>query len=239
MQTVRILFIAISMIFASNNLFSQVTITVDSINGQNVTGSEIIIDTIPTSNISIPHLYVTNSSGTTQNWMITRVNLKQPKDWFNYLCWGGLCYGVSTLNIWSSSATSIKNGGTEELSLYVGAPGVGNSHYRYYISADGLNYVDSIDVLVNVTSTLGLLENTEDQIILFPNPAQTSITFTDIEFNDYDISVLDIFGRKVLEKRNLNGNNLDVSMLFDGRYIFVLRNKKTNAIINKRLIIKK
>ncbi|MCK5855895.1 MAG: T9SS type A sorting domain-containing protein [Bacteroidales bacterium] len=239
MRIFQILTLVTSIIFSSSNIFAQVTITLDSVNGQDVSGSEIILDTIPTSNISIPHLYVTNTSGVSQNWMVTRINLQQPNDWFNYLCWGDLCYGASTLNIWSSSTTSISDGDTEELSLYIGSPSAGNSHYRYYISTDGLNYLDSVDVLVNVSSTVGIVENTEGQINLFPNPAQTSITFTGVEISDYDISVVDMFGREVYKKRSLNSNNIDISMLSDGHYLFVLRNKRTNTIINKRLIIKK
>ena len=131
MRIFQILILVTAIIFSSGDTFAQVTITLDSANGQDVTGSQIILDTIPTSDLSIPHLYITNTSGTTQNWMITRINLQQPNDWFNYLCWGGLCYGASTLNIWSSSSTSISNGDTEELTLYVGAPSVGNAHYRY------------------------------------------------------------------------------------------------------------
>ena len=107
------------------------------------------------------------------------------------------------------------------------------------ISTDGINYLDSVDVLVNVTSTVSIAEHMKDQISLFPNPAQTSITFTGLEINDYDVSVVDLFGRELYQNGSLNSNSIDVSMLSDGHYFLVLRNKRTNTIINKRLIVKK
>ena len=237
MRTVQ--FLILLVFLGSTKLFSQVTITLDSYNGQDVAGFQIIIDTIPKSSISIPHLYITNTSGSTQNWMISRINIQQPNDWFNYLCWGGLCYSPSILNNWSSSTTTIIDGDTKELSLYVGAPSVDSSHYRYYISTDGQNYIDSVDVLVNVTSTVDLDGNMVDQFNLFPNPAQYSISFTGIQIIDCDISVFDMLGRELYHEKSSNGNYIDVSVLSEGEYILVLRNKRTKTIINKRFIIKR
>ena len=228
------------LLFISNsiNLNAQVTITLDSITGQNVTGSQIIIDTIPTNSISLPHLYITNNSGLAKNWLITRKNISQPNNWFNYLCWGGLCYGTSALYIWSTSqSTTINNAASEELSIYIGAPTSGSAHYRYYISSDGSNFIDSVDIIVNAILIVGTHEIAEIETLLFPNPVRDKIILSGFPNSSYNLKVFDYSGRQVINENNLTSNEIDVSDLTNGHYVFVIKNNETYETYKQQVIV--
>lgn len=235
MHTFQKIFILI-LLLPFSSIVAQTTITMDSLNGQVVNGTQITIDT---NNLQIPHFYVKNNSGSTQNWMITRKIISQPTNWYNYLCWGELCYSASSSIIWSSDAKVINNSGTEELSLYVGAPSVGSAHYRYYVSTNGVNFVDSVDIIVTITSTVGVNEKKKNNPLLFPNPAQNKISLTGIKAQDYNLMIYNISGQQVLYKETFSNNNIDISTLKNGHYIFILRDKATEKVIRKKVIVEK
>jgi hypothetical protein len=225
------------LISLSIQVKSQVTIELDSVNGQVMNGTELIIDTIPTGNINLPHMYFTNTTGNTENWMITRRIIAQPDGWFNYLCWGELCYGLSEDTYWNSSTSSINDTETEELTIYVGAPDVGNAHYRYYVSSDGINYIDSVDVIVNVTSTTGVNESIENNVSIFPNPVKNNISINGLQNDEFQLSIYTSSGSQVYQKRLSENNNINISNLKNGQYVFILKSNK-NAI-QKQIIIQK
>lgn len=231
-------YLLVILITISLNLNSQVTITLDSLNGTDVAGSQVIVNHLPTSNLDLPYLYITNTSGSSQDWLITRKNIIQPSDWFNYLCWGNLCYGVSLLDIWSTELATLTDNETKELTTYVGAPTVGNAHYRYYVSSDGINFVDSVDVLVNITDVVGIYELAENKTSIFPNPAQNKVAISGLTKNQYSLMAYDMFGNLVLFDENVNRDEIDLSNLNNGQYILIFENRDTQDYVRHQIIIK-
>lgn len=233
LQGIFIIFI----ISYSIHLDAQVSIQIDSINGHNVSGSQIIVDTIPSVNIALPHLYINNNSGATKNWMITRKSIIQPNDWFNYLCWGQLCYGASSLSVWSTNTTTLNDSASKELDIYIGAPTVGNAHYRYYVSSDGINYIDSVDVIVNITITIGICDHAIEDAMLYPNPACNKINIRNFTNSSHSLIIYDYAGYQVIYQENLRSKQIDVSMLKNGSYLFVIRDNDTFQITRQKVII--
>ena len=227
------------LISYTTRLNAQVTITLDSITGKDITSSQIIIDTVPTKNMLLPHLYIINNTGLTENWLITRKNISQPDGWFNYLCWGGVCYSVNLADKWSSGSTAIGSLQSEDLTIYVDASTGGNAHYRYYVSSDGISFLDSVDIVVNVTATVSIEETEKDRILLFPNPAQSRMSLTSFSSLSYDLVIYDNTGNPVIVKEDATSSKIDVSGLTNGSYLFIMKDKKTLKSIKKKVIIAK
>ncbi len=238
----RLIYQVLSILFLfsySQNVDAQMSINLDSVDGQNLNGAQLIIDTVPTNNISLPYIFVTNNTGSSQNWLITRRNILQPADWVNYLCWGDLCYSAYPLDIWSTNSATLTNGEDRKLTLYVNAPTVGVAHYRYYVSTDGVNFEDSVDVLMNVTSTAGISELHTNDNILFPNPAQNMVTISGFKNTSYSLKAYDNSGREVIDLKNATQNKIDVSNLNNGNYIFIIQNNSTQIKFSQQIVIKK
>lgn len=233
-QLVILILVSISL-----NLNAQVTITLDSNNGTNVAGTQVIVNHLPTNNFELPYLYFTNISSSTQDWLITRKNITQPLDWFNYLCWGHLCYGISTLDVWSTELSELTNMETKKLSLYVGAPTIGSAHYRYYVSSGNGNFIDSVDIIVNITSTVGVKNLSKKKTKVFPNPAKNRVAITGLTTNQYNLSVYDLSGRQVLFTSNINQDDIDLTNLNNGQYILMFKNTSSQDYIKHILVIEK
>lgn len=225
--------------FTSLSVSAQIVITTDSLNGLDVTGDQVIFKSLPKYTIDVPHLYVTNNTGTTQNWLVTRRIISQPSEWYNYLCWGDLCYGASSLAMWSSSPATIDDSDHKELSIYVSAPTVDTAHYRYYFSTDSTTFIDSVDVIIKVTAVLGVTERAYLKPVLYPNPAQNKISITGTNNTPYSIYVYDISGHQVLINEKSTDSEIDVSSLTNGQYIFAIKNNDTDRITKQHVIIKK
>jgi len=225
------------LVLSFNTVSAQITITLDSLDGQLISGSEYVIDTIPTNSITVPHFYVTNNTGGTENISITRKVLTQPDGWFNSLCWGDLCYAVSPSIVWSSETKQVFDTQTEELSIYVGAPVQGIAHYRYYIGYAHV-YHDSVDVIVKV-ETNGIDVQIVNNLKLYPNPASNVINLEGVGEDLFSITIYDSFGHELNFLDNLLTKTIDVSNLPIGLYLFLIEDKQTGKIRKEKVIIER
>ncbi len=94
-------------------------------------------------------------------------------------------------------------------------------------------------LVVTEGQTLGTEISTLDQISVFPNPASEFVVIkSDYNLQDAIISLFDLNGKRVLNFKNSNNNNLvDISMLSAGEY--VLRIISSDGSIYSTKILKR
>ncbi len=92
----------------------------------------------------------------------------------------------------------------------------------------------------DLTGTISF-ENSEE-LKVYPNPAQELITidFTESRVGEYNVSIMDISGKVLLNKiKPITDNqlNLDVSLLNNGLYILAIKSPRLNTVY-KKIVIK-
>jgi len=73
-------------------------------------------------------------------------------------------------------------------------------------------------------------------LVIYPNPTNGSINITTFQEKPYEISVHDMFGKKVFQQANFQDGNLDLSFLAQGNYMIKVSNDK-HSIAKKILIL--
>ena len=118
--------------------------------------------------------------------------------------------------------------------------GIG-THFISYTYTDDLGCSATATDEIEVTVCQGIDDvNSENEIILFPNPAQTEIT---IELHDLsnveNLIITDLAGRIVFsdQPENLNSLHYNISFLPSGNYLVEINN--ADQFIRKQLIISK
>ncbi len=151
--------------------FSQISINLSS-TSTDVSGTIQFYELTESVTAHSMHYFdVINSSGNNLDLVVTRKIISETSGWSNFLCYGpipfGTCYPANPNIIWSTNSETIVD--TAIISTYVTAPTSGSAQYRYYISEDGTNYLDSVDIQVNSVADVNTLDFVDLQI--FPNPA--------------------------------------------------------------------
>lgn len=226
--------------YYSNAQTDTLTIRLDSITGVIVNGQEITHEFQFSSGPIDPihyNFHIINNNGSDKDWMITRKIISQPNSWSNYLCWEGLCYPPNPLNTWNSNIGNLASGDTSVLSVYINTPSIGTSHYRYYISNDGIDFVDSVDVVI--TSFLDVNQDDNISYNLFPNPASNEFKISLSSLNKTEIRIYSMSGRLVLNKTLTQMENINISHLENGSYIYILKDLETGILIKDKLIVNK
>ena len=72
-------------------------------------------------------------------------------------------------------------------------------------------------------------------LIIYPNPTHGNINITTFQDRQYQISVYDMFGKKVFQQVNFQDGNLDISSLSKGNYMIRVSNDKHS--IAKKVVI--
>jgi len=242
MNNLKVLLLTIcGIVFSiSNAQTDTLTIRLDSITGAIVNGQAVTHEFQFNSDATDPihfDFHITNNNGSDKDWMITRKVISQPISWSNYLCWEGLCYPVNPSSHWNSSVGNIPSGDTSVLSVYINSASPNTAHYRYYISSDGLDFVDSVDVVI--TAVLSANSNSNLEYKLFPNPAKNEITIKSPSFNEVELSIYSISGNLVLQRIISQKSTINISSLLNGSYIYVLKDSETGITIRKKLVILK
>lgn len=241
------------------NALSQgdgISIQVNGI-GTDISGGSHSVNLYGTSPDLVGGIYevkfkVTNSTGSDQQWKITRKKISVPTTWVDQICWPPLCYNASgdvysTPNSGGNPAPTIVDGThltTEGLEAELKpriTPDVNNASYaiyRYYVTdvVSG-NYLDSVDLNINFTlNTVVVKPN--PVITVSPNPASDMVTISLGTSDDANIRIVDGLGKQVLSTSLYNGQkSIDVSDFKTGVYIITIDGSGIKAV-NKKLIIK-
>lgn len=221
-------------------VLAQSSITVDGsstvISGGNYTENL----TSAVTDLHVVDFIVHNETGSTQQWKITRKHINNPSGWEEYLCWGlngafGNCYPHNANAVWSSLNEPIFTDSSGRLSTYITAPSGGTGHYRYYVSTDGVNFIDSVDLIIN--NTLSVEEKASLAINVSPNPASDNLTINTNGVTETNVRIVDVLGNVVLSEKLYNGKKtLDISRFRNGVYFVTVEAEGVKPVTRKVIV---
>lgn len=236
-----LLSLAAGLLLASGTM-AQNTSIFESGQAVNLSGTVFNYDlTAAATNEHMVDFIVNNLSQTGEPWIITRRILTQPATWSNYFCWGvtgqiGNCYPTSTNEFFDSDAFTIPAGGSGVLSTYVTSTESGTSTYRYYVSTDGTNFIDSVDILVS--SSVGIEEITPSLTVnVAPNPASDYVKVTAQGVNQASIRIIDVLGNVIMTSTINESKTIDVSEFRNGIYFILVESAGVKAV-NRKVIVR-
>ena len=226
-------------LFSLNEVHSQIDIKLESLDGELVNGTTVeFVQNSGSINVHMFDFYIVNNTGSTQDWMITRKTISEPTSWSNYLCWGGLCYPPHIENVWNSNVGTVVSGESKVLNTYVSSPNVGNCHYRYYVSNDGLNFIDSVDVIVDAVLGVESIVNDPLEVSVYPNPTKGVLKIKMNNIKNAELTIYDVSGKVVLNKTIIqNMSVLDISFLKEGSYFYTIKDLNSNYMKREVLIV--
>jgi hypothetical protein len=186
---------------------------------------------------------VYNENATTDDYIITRVNLTQPNGWQNEVCWGtagaGLCYPNNTSQVWvTPAAVSLAPGEYGSLSIHVIPTSNYNQYafYRYYCGTAADAKQDSIDVVVNQSLTIKELKK-DISLSVSPNPASENVFIKVSNFEKGNFKIIDVLGNVVASESFNGSKSVDVSGFRNGVYFIVISEDRGKSI-NRKLVVK-
>ncbi len=193
--------------------------------------------------------YIVNSTGSTQEWNVTRTKINEITSWSDYLCWGpqggfGNCYPASgmTQTTWTSpsnDAPVIAAGDSAKLSSYITPDYVGSADqvYRYYVGTSGNPKMDSVDV--RVFFTVGLNEVTPQlSVSIAPNPSNDYFVVSATGSSAASIKIVDVLGNVILsEQMNYTSKKVNVSSFRNGVYFVIIESNEAKPV-TKRIVVR-
>ncbi len=196
-------------------------------------------------------MVVYNNTGGTVSWKIRRVRLDVPTGWADGCCWGhctdpfgGLCFSSSQMNyadytMPNSAYVDLMDGECGKLKPQIDPDDFvsGQAHYRYYLTADGTNYLDSIDVKVDFVASV------QQQIIelpsmsISPNPASDYAIINVTGIEGATMKIVDVLGNLITKEAITGTKKLDLANYRNGVY-FVMIEAPGIKTMNRKLIVK-
>jgi len=92
------------------------------------------------------------------------------------------------------------------------------SHYRYYISDDGINYSDSVDLIVEFTAAIKPVKEPVS-VTIVPNPASDYINITLNGAETVTMKMVDVLGNLIFKETVSSNKKIDVTDIKSGVYI--------------------
>ncbi|MEY3424787.1 MAG: hypothetical protein RL679_145 [Bacteroidota bacterium] len=197
------------------------------------------------------HFVVTNTTGSDQQWKITRKRISVPASWNDQICWPPLCYNTtgaiySTPNSGGNPAPTIINGTSEttnneiaELKPRITPDQSSASYalYRYYITEITTgNYLDSVDLEVNFTMGVSNVKQ-EISVSIAPNPATDFISINLNGIETAAIKIVDVLGNTVFRDSYFSGvKKIDVSNFKNGIYFVMIESNGIKTMTRKVVI---
>jgi hypothetical protein len=183
---------------------------------------------------------VKNVSGSQKTWRITRLRIDEIPTWSDYLCWD-LCFdaGAMATNPWTSTTTrTIEDDANSVLNTYITPDefSPGTVTYRYYVSEDGVNYVDSLDVEISFTLNVASI-TPEVSISVSPNPASDYVVIKANGSEGGTIRIVDVLGNVVLTESLSENKKINVANFRNGIY-FVIVQPENGKAVNKKIVVK-
>jgi hypothetical protein len=195
---------------------------------------------------------VVNNTGSSAQWRITRKQLNLPTGWTDALCWGhstdpfgGTCYSSTQMNSnpWTTPGSqtvlfTINDGEYGKMKVSVDPENntFGQAHYRYYISANGLNMLDSVDLIVDYLATIKPQIKEEINISVAPNP---STEYVNIQFSGVEqlqLKMVDALGNVITREVLTSNRKINVSDLNSGIYFLVFEAPGSKSITRKLVV---
>jgi hypothetical protein len=192
-----------------------------------------------------------NNTGVNHQWRITRKKISVPMYWTDLLCWGhctdnfgGTCYPADTVaNLWTTPANpsvlfDINNSECGKLKVTVNPYDWntnGQAHYRYYLSDDGSNFSDSVDLVLSYTTALKPVKE-EISVNIGPNPAADYVQITMNGVESANLKIMDALGTTISKEAIFSSKKINVSDLRNGVYFLVIEIPGSKTITRKVII---
>jgi len=182
---------------------------------------------------------VKNTSAASHNYIIKRDRLIELPIWTDSFCWA-ICYNAGSMNSNSWTAPdpfTIGANGAQLLIVDTDTHGSGTELYRYYvINQDNSMIEDSVDL--RITSVLGLKDQEEESVSVYPNPVSTILTVNTTGLEEsVELKMVDLLGNVVLSGSGTQMNKMDVSNFRNGVYLVFIYNKG-DVVLTERIVIK-
>lgn len=227
-------------------LFAQTTINLQD-SEDNISGGSYELTTSSSDAVDVP-FEIKNTGASDANWRITRLKMDVPGGWSDLMCWGhatdpfgGTCFSSSQMagNPWTTTnGTSFTVGPNEygKLKITISptevAPGLG--HYRYYVSNDGVNYIDSVDIKFDYSLSVQEVEPISVSIV--PNPASDFIQVNLAGVSTAQMKMVDVLGSEVLNQSVSTSSTFDISNFRNGVYIMSFSAPGSKSIVRKVIV---
>ena len=82
-------------------------------------------------------------------------------------------------------------------------------------------------------------ENLDDDFLIYPNPAANTLYLKNSNNDSYQLQLIDVYGKVIIETQAKISNKIDVTNISNGMYIVRLTNNNTNKTALKKVIISK
>ena len=229
---------------AQNTISIEIPGTNTDISGQT---HEVALTTTDPVEVSFDLI---NNTGSTHQWRITRDKISVPTTWSDFLCWGhctdqfgGTCYAANVSDPWTTPANpsvlfDINNSECGKLKVTVNPYDWntnGQAHYRYYLSDDGTNFSDSVDLVLSYTAALKPVKE-EISVNIGPNPAADYVQITMNGVEVANIKIMDALGTTISKETLISSKKINVSELRNGVYFVVIEIPGTKTITRKVII---
>ncbi len=214
---------------------------------ENISGGVYEYSTTSAGSVDVP-FEIKNVGSSNASWRVTRLKVDVPSSWSDLMCWGhstdpfgGSCFGASQMNTnpWTNpqgTSFTIEPGEYGKLKATIspteGAIGLG--HYRYYVSNNGVNYIDSVDVKFDYSLSVEEVEPISVSIV--PNPASD---FIEVNIGGVEIAqmkMVDVLGSEVLNQQIMTSSTFDISNFRNGVYIMSFNIPGSKTIVRKVIV---
>lgn len=237
-------FICVFGFNAQNTISIEIPGTNTDISGQT---HEVALTTTDPVEVSFDLI---NNTGSTHQWRITRDKISVPTTWSDFLCWGhctdqfgGTCYAANVSDPWTTPANpsvlfDINNSECGKLKVTVNPYDWntnGQAHYRYYLSDDGTNFSDSVDLVLSYTAALKPVKE-EISVNIGPNPAADYVQITMNGVEVANIKIMDALGTTISKETLISSKKINVSELRNGVYFVVIEIPGSKTITRKVII---
>lgn len=227
-------------------LFAQTTINLQD-SEENISGGSYEFTASNSNAVDVP-LEIKNMGSSDADWRITRLRINVPAGWSDLICWGhstdafgGTCFSSSQMlgNPWTTPVSSnftVSPNEYGKLKLTInpeeGATGLG--HYRYYVSNDGVNFIDSVDIKFDYS--LSVQEVEPIQVSIVPNPASDFIQINLSGAVTAQMKMVDVLGSEVLNQTVMSTATFDISNFRNGVYIMTFNAPGSKSIVRKVIV---
>ena len=227
-------------------LFAQTTINLQD-SEENISGGSYEFTASNSSAVDVP-LEIKNMGSSDADWRITRLRINVPAGWSDLICWGhstdafgGTCFSSSQMlgNPWTTPVSSnftVSPNEYGKLKVTInpeeGATGLG--HYRYYVSNDGVNFIDSVDIKFDYS--LSVQEVEPIQVSIVPNPASDFIQINLSGAVTAQMKMVDVLGSEVLNQTVMSTASFDISNFRNGVYIMTFNAPGSKSIVRKVIV---
>jgi len=223
------------------------------IDGQATELSGQVYNVDATSNLSFDVPFdVFNNTGQAHQWRVTRKKISVGAGWTDGLCWGhgtdpfgGTCFtsGQMNTNPWTTPGSvgvlfTINDGEYGKMKASIDPEDLNSvtSHYRYYISDDGINYADSVDLVVEFTAAIKPVKEPVS-VTIVPNPASDYINITLNGAETVTMKMVDVLGNLILKETVSSNKKIDVTDIKSGVYIISFEGAGVKSF-NRKVIIR-